>query len=225
MAAREGDHRADEGDSQGGDGGQVAGQGGHGEGETETGRRPQAGATTTSGRWPSSEPASGAEGLNEDCDRAHGQPEPHHAELGVLLHVGVSPSGPPSAKAVGGAIGRSDRRLESGVAGLDIASAGLDFRARGTDAASVIIGALLLLGLVSVPLAGGRLAALAELRLRLVGVAVGAFAVQIVVVNVLPGGSHALHSGIHVATYAVLGVAVAANLRLPGVALIAPGGP
>jgi hypothetical protein len=88
----------------------------------------------------------------------------------------------------------------------------------------VIIGALLLLGLASVPLAGGRLSALADLRLRLVGVAVGAFAVQIVVVNVLPGGSHALHSGIHVATYAVLGVVVAANLRVPGLPLVALGG-
>src|SRR3712207_6389636 len=82
---------------------------------------------------------------------------------------------------------------------------------------AMLIGALLLLGLAAVPLLGGRLAHLAALRLRLVPVAAAAFAVQILIVNVLPHGDHDLHAAVHVATYAVLGAVVVANLALPGV--------
>ena len=88
----------------------------------------------------------------------------------------------------------------------------------------MIIGVLLLLGFVSVPLAGGRLSALADLQLRGVPIVVGAFAVQILLVNVLPHGSESLHAAIHVASYGVLGVVMAANLNVPGMPLIALGG-
>lgn len=88
----------------------------------------------------------------------------------------------------------------------------------------MIIGVLLLLGFVSVPLMGGRLGALADLQLKGVPLVVAAFAVQILIVNVLPGGSESLHAAIHVASYGVLGVVMAANLNVPGLPLIALGG-
>jgi hypothetical protein len=88
----------------------------------------------------------------------------------------------------------------------------------------VIIGALVLLGFVSVPLLGGRLALLSELRLKGVPIVVGAFAVQILIVNVLPAGSETVHAAIHVASYGVLGIVMASNLSIPGMPLIAIGG-
>ena len=97
-------------------------------------------------------------------------------------------------------------------------------RAAPADVRSVLIGVLLILSLISVPLLGGRLSALAEIRLRLVPLVVAALAVQILVVNVIPGGSHDLHAAVLVATYLVIAITLAANIRLPGVPLIAAGG-
>jgi hypothetical protein len=88
----------------------------------------------------------------------------------------------------------------------------------------VLIGFLLILALVSVPLAGGNLSRLAELRIRLGAVAVGALALQILIISVLPGGTHGLHVAVHLASYAIVGVVVAANLRLPHAWLLALGG-
>jgi hypothetical protein len=90
--------------------------------------------------------------------------------------------------------------------------------------AAVLIAALLIASIVSVPLLGGRLGALADLRLRLVPLVVGALAVQIVVVNVVPGGDHTLHAAVLIATYLVIAIALIANRRVPGVKLIAAGG-
>jgi hypothetical protein len=88
----------------------------------------------------------------------------------------------------------------------------------------MLIGVVLLLAFVSVPLLGGSLGRLADLRLRLVPVAVAAFAIQILIVNVLPEGDHTFHAAVHIATYAVLGLVMAANLAVPGLPLIALGG-
>jgi hypothetical protein len=107
---------------------------------------------------------------------------------------------------------------------LEFLSGALDFRASSADGADVIIGALVLVGLIGVMLRGGRLAALAELRPRLIGVAVAAFAVQVVVVNVLPGGSRDVHAIVLMGTYGVLALIVVANLRVPGLPLIGLGG-
>jgi hypothetical protein len=97
-------------------------------------------------------------------------------------------------------------------------------RAIAADARDVLIGVMLLLAFASVPLRGGRLSALTELRLKGVPVVVGAFAVQILIVNVFPAGSHSLHEAINVVSYAVLGVVMAANLQVPGMPFIAAGG-
>ena len=88
----------------------------------------------------------------------------------------------------------------------------------------MLLGVFLILALLVVPVAGGKLRRLAELRVRWIGLATAAFAVQILVVNVLPGGDEGLHEAINVATYAVLAVVIARNLRLPGLPLIALGG-
>ena len=90
-------------------------------------------------------------------------------------------------------------------------------RPAATDDLPVLIGVLLILSLVSVPLLGGRLSALADVRLRLIPLVVVALAVQILVVNVIPGGSHGLHAAVLIVTYLVIGVALFANRRIPGV--------
>ena len=74
------------------------------------------------------------------------------------------------------------------------------------------------------PLLGGRLGALADLRLRLVPLVVGALALQIVVVNVLPGGNGTVHAAALIGTYLVIALALIANRHVPGVKLIAAGG-
>lgn len=78
--------------------------------------------------------------------------------------------------------------------------------------------------LASVPLAGGRLAALAELRIRATWTIVLALGVQVVVVSVAPGGSHAFHAGVHLASYVLAAAFVWANRRVPGMLLVALGG-
>ena len=57
--------------------------------------------------------------------------------------------------------------------------------------------------LLTVPLFGGRLGQLEGVRIRWIGLAVAAFAVQVVLVTVVPGGSGSLHRILHLATYAV----------------------
>ena len=89
----------------------------------------------------------------------------------------------------------------------------------------VLIGVALLLAFAAVPLLGGSLDRLLDLRLRLIGLVAGAFVVQILIVNVAPGAlSHDANEVVHMATYVVIGIAVVANLRVPGVPVIALGG-
>jgi hypothetical protein len=88
----------------------------------------------------------------------------------------------------------------------------------------VLIGAAILIGLALVPVLRGDLTRIQNLRLRLVRFAVGALAIQIVIVSVLPGGDETLYAAIHIATYALLAVVLIANLRVPGMWLIGLGG-
>jgi hypothetical protein len=88
----------------------------------------------------------------------------------------------------------------------------------------MIIGLAYVLALLSVPLAGGRLGALADLPLRRPGIAVAAIVLQIGVISVLPGGNHALHTSLHLLSYALLGAFAFANRRIAGLPLIAFGG-
>jgi hypothetical protein len=78
--------------------------------------------------------------------------------------------------------------------------------------------------LLSVPLTGGRLGALADLELRGSWAALLAIVLQVLIVTVMPEGSHALHAAIHIGTYALAAWFVWSNRRIPGVAVLALGG-
>lgn len=81
--------------------------------------------------------------------------------------------------------------------------------------------ALFALGLLTVPLAGGRLGALADLRLRKWGVLVVAFFLQLLALKTnLP---HNVAAGLNLSTYALGVWYLAVNLHLPGMWLVALG--
>ena len=88
----------------------------------------------------------------------------------------------------------------------------------------MLIGSALLLCILSVPLLGGRLQALAELEFRRGGWAVGALVIQIVIISILPGDAWGLSEEIHLATYFMLGAFLVANRHIPGLLVIALGG-
>jgi Family of unknown function (DUF5317) len=87
----------------------------------------------------------------------------------------------------------------------------------------VLIGVVMLVAIASVPLTGGRLGALAEIRLRHTWAILTALAAQIVITTIVPDGSASLHAGLHLGTYAVAAIFVVANRRLPGLWLLALG--
>jgi hypothetical protein len=70
-----------------------------------------------------------------------------------------------------------------------------------------------LLLLLSVPAAGGRLSGLEDVRLRWVWLVVVAFALQVVLVTLVPEGDTTVHRVAHVMTYALAGVCVVRNLK------------
>jgi hypothetical protein len=78
--------------------------------------------------------------------------------------------------------------------------------------------------LASVPLARGRITALADLPLRRAGLAVAAILIQVVVISLLPGGDHAVHTTLHIASYVMLGAFAWTNRRIPGLPIAALGG-
>lgn len=78
--------------------------------------------------------------------------------------------------------------------------------------------------LLSVPAAGGKLSALADLPLRRSWLAAAAILLQVVVISLLPSGSHTLHAGLHMASYGLLGAFAWSNRRLAGVPIVALGG-
>jgi hypothetical protein len=88
----------------------------------------------------------------------------------------------------------------------------------------MIIGLAYLLVLLSVPIARGRLSALADLPLRKPGLALAAIAIQILVISVLPTGDHTIHTSLHLFSYVLLGAFAFANRRITGVPIIALGG-
>ncbi len=87
----------------------------------------------------------------------------------------------------------------------------------------MILIALAALCLLSVPLTGGRLSRLADIRLRGAWVPMAALALQVVIVTIAPDGNPTLHKAVHIATYVLIGVFLWANRRLPGVKVISVG--
>src|SRR4051794_18720847 len=89
---------------------------------------------------------------------------------------------------------------------------------------AMMIGLFYLAVLATVPLAGGRLGALADLQLRRPWLALAAILMQIVVISVLPAGSHAVHTTVHIGSYLLLGAFAFCNRRVVGVPIVALGG-
>ena len=88
----------------------------------------------------------------------------------------------------------------------------------------MILGIAYLLCLLSVPLAGGRLSRLADVKLRAPWLAGAAIAIQVVIVSVLPGSIGALGEPLHMASYLLLGAFAVINRRIAGLPIIALGG-
>jgi hypothetical protein len=87
----------------------------------------------------------------------------------------------------------------------------------------MILIALAGLCLLSVPLTGGRLSRLADIRLRGTWIPIAALALQVVIVTIAPGGNPAVHKAVHIATYVLIGLFLWANRRLPGIKIIGLG--
>lgn len=87
----------------------------------------------------------------------------------------------------------------------------------------MILVVLAALCVISVPLTGGRLSRLANLKLRGVWLAPLALAVQVVITTLAPGGSEHLHELAHSATYVLLALFLLANRHVFGAKLIALG--
>jgi hypothetical protein len=97
-------------------------------------------------------------------------------------------------------------------------------RPAGVDIARMLIGAALLLCILSVPLTGGRLSGVAELDFRRGWLAVAALVVQVLIISILPHGIAGLSKEIHLASYLLLGAFLVANRHIPGLLVIAAGG-
>jgi Family of unknown function (DUF5317) len=87
----------------------------------------------------------------------------------------------------------------------------------------VFLIAVVVLAALSVPLAGGRLGALVEVRLRRMWAIFVALGMEIAAID-LPGLPEGVRAALMVAAYPVLAVFLAANWRVPGMPLVALGG-
>jgi hypothetical protein len=85
------------------------------------------------------------------------------------------------------------------------------------------MAAAFLVALASMVLAGGKLRRLADLQFRGVPVLLLALLVQIVIISFVPEGNEGVKEAVHVASYLIVFLFLAANLRVPGVWLIAIG--
>jgi hypothetical protein len=79
------------------------------------------------------------------------------------------------------------------------------------------------LAAVSVVVAGGRLGRLADLEFRGIPVLLVALLVQIVIISIVPAGNEGVKEAVHIGSYLLVFLFLAANVRVPGVWLIALG--
>jgi len=77
---------------------------------------------------------------------------------------------------------------------------------------------------VTVPLAGGRLAHLSDLKIRASAFLFCGLALQVVITVVVPDGPHWLHPSVHVLSYLLVLVFLVRNFALPATWIIALGG-
>ena len=88
----------------------------------------------------------------------------------------------------------------------------------------MLIVTVMVLVIATIPLFGGRLRRLADIRLEgsyLLGMALAA---QIAVISVFPGASERVNAVVHMATYGLAAAFVYRNRQIPGVLVIAAGG-
>jgi hypothetical protein len=76
---------------------------------------------------------------------------------------------------------------------------------------------------ISVPLTGGHLGRLLEVRLRWRWAALAALALQVVITTLATSGSPGLHAQLHIASYALAAACVLANRRIAGLPVLALG--
>ncbi len=88
----------------------------------------------------------------------------------------------------------------------------------------MLLVAFFALCVLSVPLAGGRLAHLAHLRLRATWAILLAAALQLAILWLHPQGAAGLHGALHLASYLLAAAFVLANGGVPGLPLIGLGG-
>jgi hypothetical protein len=86
------------------------------------------------------------------------------------------------------------------------------------------MGLILVLCLASVPLAGGSLGRLGDLRLRVPWLALTGIGLQVLVISIAPRGLAGLHEVVHMASYGFLGAFGWVNRRVPGVPIVLAGG-
>ncbi len=72
----------------------------------------------------------------------------------------------------------------------------------------------------SVPLAGGRLSRLTDIRLRAVWAVFASVVIQVGIVTVAPGGSHALHVALHLLSYVLAAWFLIANRHVSGILVV-----
>ena len=88
----------------------------------------------------------------------------------------------------------------------------------------MLIGLALIVCFFTVPPAGGRLAALGEVRAAATWLLYAGLALQILVIEVVPGGAGSWHTSAHLASYGLVGAFAFANRGVPFVWLVALGG-
>ena len=81
-----------------------------------------------------------------------------------------------------------------------------------------------LLLLLTVPLFGGKLSRVGEVRIRWIWLAAAAFGIQVVLVTVVPDGDSTVHRILHLATYVLAAACLIRNLDLRFVWLVGVGG-
>jgi hypothetical protein len=87
----------------------------------------------------------------------------------------------------------------------------------------VFLVAFAALCLLTVPLAGGRLSRLADLRLRWPAAIFASLFIQVVIVSILPDGNPWIHRTLHLVSYLLAAAFLVVNRRIVGLWVIALG--
>jgi hypothetical protein len=87
----------------------------------------------------------------------------------------------------------------------------------------MLIPVVVVLVLIAVPLCGGKFSSLGQLRVRGAWLVAVAFGTQFLILMVVDLESDALVQGVHLATYAMIGVCIVVNRHLPWMWLVGIG--